>query len=338
MILEATTPTRIDLAGGTLDIYPLYVFEGGGLTVNMGIEMRSHVRVETRDDEEVYIRSEDLQMEYAAPNLEALNPTEAGPLDLIVRILQWYRPPTGVNVITHNTTPPGSGLGSSSALLIALSGALNRLNGDPLAPEDLIDVGANLEAQSIRVPTGKQDYYAALYGGVQAITFGMWKNSTEQLVTEEETLCELENRVVLSFTGESRFSGTSNWNMTKRYIENTEDTVAHMQAIKRTAYAMQDCLRAADFDRFAQVLREEWENRKRLAEGVTNERIDRIMGAAAEAGALASKICGAGGGGCMITYAPPGTREAVIAALESAGAQHLPYRIARQGLTLEQRE
>jgi D-glycero-alpha-D-manno-heptose-7-phosphate kinase len=337
MKLVARTPTRVDLAGGTLDIYPLYVFEGGGVTVNAAISLESTVWVESRDDGSFYIRSLDLELTYRAPSFETLDAEAAGPLGLVVRAIQHYEPPCGLSVTTRNTTPAGSGLGSSSSLLIALSGALNRFRGNPLTKEQIIDFAANIEAQAIQVPTGKQDYYAAMYGGVQAIHFGMLENTSEVLLPEEEGLRELERRLILSYTGESRFSGANNWAMMKRYIDQEGDTVERLRAIKRTAEAMRECLLEADFDRFAELLREEWENRKGLAEGVSTPRIERIMAAASSAGALASKICGAGGGGAMITYAPPEKRAPVEQALREAGAEILAFRIARQGLVVEER-
>lgn len=336
MRLTARTPTRMDLAGGTLDLYPLYVFEGGSITVNAAISLYSTVWVEGRDDGAFHIRSRDLKATYTAPSFEALDPEEAGPLSLLVRTIKYYEPPCGLSVVSENTAPHGSGLGASSSLLIALSGALNTLKGNPLSKTKMIDFAANIEAQEIKIPTGKQDYYAAMFGGVQAIHFGLLENTSETLLPEENLLQELEQRIILSFTGESRFSGVTNWAMMKRYIEREGDTVERMRAIKRTAEAMRRCLLEADFEGLGAVLREEWENRRGLAEGVSTPHIERLMAAAEAAGAVASKICGAGGGGAMITYVPPQKRATVEQALVEAGAQILPYHIDRQGLVVEE--
>jgi D-glycero-alpha-D-manno-heptose-7-phosphate kinase len=334
MIVEATAPTRIDLAGGTLDIYPLYLFEEGGITVNIGIDVVSRVRVSTRADGAVSIRSVDTGLEERAPSLDAL--AFGGPLDLCVRILRFYRPATGVDVELENRAPRGSGLGASSSLLIALSGALNALTGSRYNPETIINFGADLEAQNIRIPTGKQDYYAAMHGGVNAIWFNVEGNRVEPLLVDEAAVHTLEERLVLSFTGISHFSGATNWDMLRNYIEGRGDTRAKMAGIKQTALAMRDALQAGDFDAFARVLDQEWQNRRGLAEGVSTPEIDRMMAAAHRAGALASKICGAGGGGCMISFAREGRRDDVIAALEAHGARHIPYRISRTGLEVKE--
>ncbi|UCH33275.1 MAG: hypothetical protein JSV65_11910 [Armatimonadota bacterium] len=334
MTIRATAPTRIDLAGGTLDIYPLCVFVDGGITLNMGVNFLSHVTVEPRADARIHLRSEDTGATLEAPDVASLPVGQE--LDLVARIIKFYSPEIGVNVTTRNTVPQGSGLGASSSLLIALTGALDRLNGTDFTADQFVDWGANIEAQCIGIPTGKQDYFAALYGGVSAIWFRVDGNERRPLVTDEDFLRALETSIILTFTGESRFSGTSNWNMLKAYIEDLGDNRSCMHAIKRTALAMQDALGGKDLARFAELVDEEWQNRKQLAEGVTTPHIDELMAAAAAAGAWASKICGAGGGGCMITVAPDDKRQAVIAALEAGGAKHLDYRIARQGLTVEQ--
>ena len=330
MIIRATTPNRIDLAGGTLDIWPLYAFLGGGYTVNAAVNLGSEVTIETRPDHKFDLYSEDLKTGLTADSLADLEPD--GTMDLVVRALKHYRPSVGLNIRTHNKAPKGTGLGSSSALLIALGGALFALESKAVDKQHLIDTSADIEAMLIGIPTGKQDYYAAAYGGVNAIWFGHGANRVEPLVVEDEVRQVLDERLILTFTGETRFSGTSNWNMIKAYIENTGDTRHHLAAIARTSHAVRDALLAADFDAFARALAEEWQNRKSLAEGVTTPRIDELMEKAAAAGALASKICGAGGGGCMISFCAPSRRQSVIAALVGAGAVHLAYSVRMQGL------
>ena len=331
--VTATTPNRIDLAGGTLDIHPLYVFEDGGLTVNLGIDIISRAEVETRDDGRVVLHSRDLDVTETYASLADVK--VGGTLDLLARAVRFYAPSMGVTVTTKNDAPKGSGLGASSALLMALSGALARVAGDDAPVERYIDWGANLEAQNIAIPTGKQDYYGAIYGGASAIWFELRGNRRESLDDGSGFLDTLEQHLVLSFTGISHFSGTNNWAMMKRYIDRSGDTVERLHEIKRTALAMRDALRSRDMGRVAEVLHREWTQRKGLAEGVTTPEIEAMVAAAQEAGALASKICGAGGGGCMITLAPPSRRDAVVAALEGAGARHLPCRLRHEGLRVE---
>ena len=325
-----TAPARIDLAGGTLDIYPIYIFEGGAITINAAVNLYSEVELQTRTDTTIEIISEDLNQSLIVENVSELQP--GGALDLIVRIIAFYRPDSGITVRTRNNVPKGSGLGASSALLIALSHALNELLGKTYTPNEIIDIGANLEASSIRVPTGKQDYYSATYGGINGIWFQLNGIKLEPLGRDAEIVKHLESHIILSYTGASRFSGTSNWNMMKAYIDDVEGAVEKFRRIKETALAMRSCLVEKQINDFPYLLAQEWENRKALAAGVTTPRIDELISAAQAAGAMASKICGAGGGGCMITYASPDVRENVERALTQHGAKIIPFRIPGEGV------
>lgn len=334
MKIRAVTPNRIDLAGGTLDIFPLYLFEGEGLTVNLGIDVHSQVEIETLADRRVILHSRDFGQTLEAEDVDAL--PLGRELDLVARAVKFFRPGSGIRVTTENQAPRGSGLGASSALLMALSGALARLVGLKHTMDNIIDWGANLEAQSLGIPTGKQDYYGAVYGGVSAIHFGVKGAQREAVPVDRNFRQELEDRLILSFTGVSHFSGTNNWNMMKRYIDAEGDTVPRLRAIKETAFRMRDALASRDLERVAAVLAQEWEQRKGLAEGVTNPQIERMVADAQAAGALASKICGAGGGGCMLTISQRGARAAVENALQGAGASVIPFRIDMDGLQVEE--
>lgn len=332
MIIRVTTPSRIDLAGGTLDIWPLYTFVGGGYTVNAAIDVGSEVTLETRDDGVYDIFCEDINERQTGSDLEELDPE--GPGGLLVRALKVYQPTTGLSLRTRNRAPKGTGLGSSSSLLIATSAALWQLAEREIDKEVLIDIAANIEAQCILVPTGKQDYYAAAYGGVNAIWFGLEGNRREPLIVDEATVRELDERLTLVFCGETHFSATTNWNMLKCYVEDAGATRASLEVIKRSSDAMRQCLLHGDLHDFARCLDEEWTARKALAEGVTTPLIDDLMEAAKHEGALASKICGAGGGGCMISYCQPGRREAVDRILESMGAMVIPFSIRTKGIDI----
>src|SRR5258708_39484783 len=198
MNVDAVAPCRIDLAGGTLDIWPLYLFLDGGLTVNIGIDLFSRVKIEPRGDQRVHLRSLDTGAELEAASVDEL--PLGGPLDLLARAVRFYRPPSGIDLTTENAAPTRSGLGASSSLLICLSGALNAYNGAQPTLECLVDCAANLEAQNIRIPTGKQDYYPPLYGGVNAIWFEVGGNRVEPLLVDEAARSLLERRLILSLT------------------------------------------------------------------------------------------------------------------------------------------
>lgn len=343
MKVSATVPTRIDLAGGTLDVYPLYLFEGGGLTVNAAIGVYSHVTVEERPDARIHIRSEDTGVQETFASLEEMQAQMGGPLDLVKKALRFYRqqsdPGCGLDIVLQSEAPAGSGLGASSALLMALSSALNELQGMGLSKDRLIDLGANIEAQAIGIPTGKQDYFPPLFGGVCSIWFDVDGHRLERLNEAQnggnDLIDRLNERLILSFTNINRFSGVTNWAMLKRYIEKEGDTVAHMRRIKEVAQAMRHSLVARDLDEFARLLAVEWENRMALAEGVTTPEVEAMMATAEAAGARASKLCGAGGGGCMITYAQPRDVPTVEKVLAEAGATLIPFHIVPEGIYIQ---
>jgi len=342
MRVSATVPTRIDLAGGTLDVYPLYLFEGGGLTVNAAVNVYGHVTVEERQDAQIHIRSEDTGLKATFASLSEMS--MGGPLDLVKRALGFYcrqsNPHRGLNVTLRSEAPHGSGLGASSALLMALSSALNVIDNLGLSKARIIDLGANIEAQAIGVPTGKQDYFPPLFGGICSIWFDVDGHRLERLGEGSDLIDRLNERLVLTFTNITRFSGITNWVMLKRYVDREGDTVGHMRRIREVADAVRQSLIAEDLDEFAHLLAVEWENRKALADGVTTPEIDAMMAVARSRGALASKVCGAGGGGCMITYAEPHDVPAVKAALVEAGAALMPasgeaFRIVPEGIQVE---
>lgn len=333
MKVRATTPTRIDLAGGTLDLYPIYLLEEGGLTINCAIDTFCTVTVEARNDTNIHFKSLDLGIEETHDDINALS--TGGELEILARAVRFFNPSVGLNITAENRVRKGSGLGASSSLLIAGMVALQEITGSNFTPGQIIDFAADLEAQCIRVPTGKQDYFAAIYGGVSALEFDAAGGRRDCLIENKEDIGELESRLVLSFTGEPRFSGATNWNMIKSYIEGESKTLDGMREIKKVAFSMRDRLQERDWNGLATMVDREWQNRRSLAEGVTNDEVERIMKAALEAGALANKLCGAGGGGGMITCIEPENREKVEAALSSAGADVMPFKIVNEGIRLE---
>ena len=330
MSITVTAPMRIDLAGGTLDLHPLYLFLERPLTITISINIYSQARVRAIEGNRVRLISEDLGSSIEVENTAELQ--FGGPLDLLVRAVNFYAPQGGVELITHSGAPKGSGLGASSSLLMSISKALSLFSGRGDSIHDLIMYGASLEAQNLRIPTGYQDYYGACLGGINGLEFKIDGHNIRSLYSSQDFFTKLNDSLIVSFTGISHFSGTSNWNMLKRYIDNEGDTVKRMEAIEDTAHQMWDALICEDLDKVAEALDREWQTRRGLAEGVTNASIDAMVLAAKNAGALASKICGAGGGGCMLTLARPQERQQVIEALESKGAEILEVSIDSQGL------
>ena len=226
-------------------------------------------------------------------------------------------------------------MGASSSLLMCASKALSLFSERDDSINDLILFGASLEAQSLRIPTGYQDYYGACLGGINGLEFRVSGHNIRTLYPSPEFLQELNDSLIVTFTGISHFSGTNNWNMLKRFIDNEDDTVERMKEIEEIAHNMWEALICEDLRKVASALDREWQNRRKLAEGVSNDKIDALMSAAKGAGAWASKICGAGGGGCMVTICPKNKREKVIKAIESHGGQIIDCSIDKDGLVVD---
>ncbi len=333
MKITARAPNRIDLAGGTLDIYPLYIFLKGGYTLNAAIDLYSTVTLETRSDDGFSFRSLDMGSELHVSREDLLAGTaDNSDFRLLVQGVRQYLPRQGLTITSDNQAPKGSGLGASSALLIALSGALNQVNSSYLPGESLIARAADLEAWVLDIPTGKQDYYAALYGGLQAIHFSDAGITREHLRPGSDFLERLNAGLILSFTGQSHFSGTNNWNMMKRYIDDQGQSRESLRAIQKTSAQLYQAIQAQDLDSLYGLLNQEWRNRKALAEGVSTPQIEEMIAAANAAGAKANKICGAGGGGCLLTLCAPENRQQVQAALQATGVEIMNHQITWQGL------
>jgi D-glycero-alpha-D-manno-heptose-7-phosphate kinase len=215
MIIESSAPTRVDLAGGTIDIPPLFLFHEGAATVNFAIDLLARVRIETRSDDKIVLESIDRGVKFET-SLDKIGELAFEPcLELLAKLVYFFKPEVGFNMTTDSKAPAGAGLAGSSTLNIACIGALNALVGNRYAPEKFIPIAANVECQVIKVPTGFQDYYSAQYGGVACIHFRPDGMEREALDIDTKTI---ENRVVVLYTGEPRNSGTNNWEITKRLI------------------------------------------------------------------------------------------------------------------------
>ncbi len=336
MEIEVVAPNRIDLAGGTTDLYPLYLLMDGGCTVNVAITVNSRVKMITRGDKRIRIVSEDLGEVVEISDRSELQVD--GPLGLVCRAVRALPPESGVKIFTHNLAPAGSGLGASSALLVALLRGLLELRQESADLRMIVDLAAEIETAAIGVPAGKQDYIAALFGGISLIDFG-YRGFARSAVSDESTrFDDLERRLVLSFTGEGRFSGMNNWEITKKYIDDEGEVRNTLIRIRDVAREVKRVVAAGLWDDLPELVDQEWTLRRSLAPGVTTDRIDAIMAAARSRGALANKICGAGGGGCMITLTPPERRSAVEDAIARAGGQVLEYKIDRQGLSVTRQD
>lgn len=327
MIVEATAPTRIDLAGGTLDIWPLYLFHPGALTVNVAIDRRAHCRVETGWRG---IRIESADTGSVAEGRDVGEVLAGGSLPLVACVLRAMGVETGVRVATRSRVPAGSGLGGSSALAVAVAGALAGATGRPREAERLLAVVRDAEAQCIGVPTGVQDYLAALHGGVLGVRLEAGGVEVERLPVAAELI---EDRLLLVDAGVTRFSGLNNWEVFKARIDGDQRVRQALAEICSVSAGLRGALLAGDALEVGALLRREWDARKRLASAVTTAEVDRIVELALAAGG-AAKACGAGGGGMVAVWDACGRREPLLRALSGAGFALVPFRVEAAGLSV----
>jgi D-glycero-alpha-D-manno-heptose-7-phosphate kinase len=328
-LVSASAPTRIDLAGGTIDIWPLYLFHDGAVTVNAAISLRAHVEIHARSDLAIELESIDTHRRVLASDWNALPRTTE--LPLLANLARHFQL-RSASLLTRGESPAGAGIAGSSALAVAACGALARWAGASLDPEALLGVAMNIECQTIAVPAGVQDYRPAMYGGIAAIELGVGGVRRVPLAVDP---LELERRVVLAYTGAPRNSGTNNWDITKRHLDGDGAIFDSFERIRDTAAALRVALSEGRWERVGDLIAEEWINRKRLAPGVTTGTIDALIARATAAGATAAKVCGAGGGGCLFCYGPPARRGDIAEALAQGGARILDFRIETDGLRVE---
>lgn len=332
MIIESSAPTRVDLAGGTIDIPPLFLFHEGASTVNFAIDLLAKCRIETRSDDKILLESLDRGVKFET-SLDHIGELKNEPrLELLAKLVYFFKPETGFEMITDSQAPAGAGLAGSSTLNIACIGALNKLVGDRYAPERFIPIAANVECQVIKVPTGYQDYHSAQYGGVSSIHFGPEGMHREALDIDVATLKE---RVVVCYTGEPRNSGTNNWEITKRHIDGDKELFDIFEGIRDTAVGIRAALLSSDWNSVGELLKKAHPQRKRLSPNITTPHMDQLIDNAIAAGAIAPKVCGAGGGGCMAFFCEEGKRESVEQVLSSdPNVEVLNWNLSNDGLVV----
>src|SRR5438132_1955282 len=330
MIIESSAPTRVDLAGGTIDIWPLYLFHPGAMTVNFALSLRASVRLERRSDGRIILESRDrgVRLETTTDRIDELAGDKT--LELVSKAVHFFRPEQGFHLITNSEAPAGAGISGSSALAIALMGALNRLVGNRYDERKFITIAANIETSVIKVPAGFQDYYPAFHGSVSSIHFRADGIEREHLPVD---VAEIEKRFVICYTREPRLSGINNWDIFKRHIDGDPALFEIFERIRDAAVEMRAALLANDWRAVAEVMRAAYPNRKRLAPTITTPHMDALVEKALANGAEAAKVCGAGGGGCIAFLCAEGRQQDVETALgQEEGTQILDWKVSREGL------
>jgi D-glycero-alpha-D-manno-heptose-7-phosphate kinase len=329
--LTALAPCRVDLAGGTVDIWPLYLFHPGAVTVNFAVSVLTRCTIRRLAGKKIHLKSIDTGAEDRFADCDELCTAKKYHHPLAAHLVRFFCPEDGLEIETHSESPAGAGISGSSALMIATTAALARWTGRDLTLEEIRVLAQSVEAQLIRVPTGCQDYYPALYGGVNAIHLDPDGIHREAVPVAAE---EIDARFLLVYTGAPRQSGINNWEVFKAHINGDCRVFRNFEQIVSVARAMHDAVAAANWGEVAGLLRAEWKLRKTNAPGITTPLIDKLVAVAGRNGGLAAKVCGAGGGGCVIFMVEPEAKQRVAEALRANGARILASQVARDGLRL----
>lgn len=325
--VKACAAARVDLAGGSLDLWPIGQVVPGALTLNVAVSLAATVVCVDTGRPGVALSSKDLLQSYTWKPGQP-----GGPLALAERLCGAFGVCDGWSLAMHSDIPPGSGLGGSSAMCIALTLALKAISGREMGDAELVGLCRDVEAANLEIPTGVQDFWPAVRGGLLSIGYEPGGERVESLPVSLKTLAE---RLVVVYSGQSRLSAGTNWGLYKRFFEGELTARRGLEGVAAVARAMRERIGEEDWDGAGVLLGEEWTHRRSLADGVSTPALEALISAATGAGALGGKACGAGGGGCLAFLVPKGTRLAVERALEREGARVLPAHPVERGHMLE---
>ena len=351
--IRASAPTRIDLAGGTIDLWPIHQLLDEKATVNCAVTLPAQVDVQPSQDGRFTLHSVD-QCIKVIGTFDECTVTEKLPLLGLFLKAWWSRELPALQIRTEAKSPAGAGLGGSSCLAVALGGALlraqalvsgravedNALGDADLDEYRLVQTASDLEAKLIHAPTGIQDYWGAVRGGLNIIEFPAGGVTIETHDPADSSLAaqvtrKLEEELILCFSGKSRQSAINNWEIFKRVFDGDKTLLKKLSEIGALARQCADAVRAGDYQAMVHASVNEWAIRCQLWPNIHTPETRDQGDAALAAGARLARVCGAGGGGVMAVLAPPQIHTEVRAALESAGGTILAAGVAHRGLYIE---
>ena len=335
MIYRSRAPLRIGLAGGGTDVSPYSDLYGGAI-LNSTISLYANASIEPIEENAIIVQALDRREEqrFEWNNQLPIN----GKLDLLKGVYNRIQhdfgvPLTGFRLSTYVDAPAGSGLGTSSTLVVAIIGAFYEMLRLPLGEYDIAHYAYDIERNDLKLAGGKQDQYAATFGGVNFMEFyGGDKVIVNPLRIKQQYLNELENNLVLYFTSTSRESADIIKEQVKNVNQKNEKSIEAMHQLKEQARMMKEALLKGRLHEFGEILDFGFEQKRQMAANISNSNIDEIYFAAKKSGATGGKISGAGGGGFMIFYCPGNCRYKVIETLEKFGGQTKPYLFTKNGL------
>jgi D-glycero-alpha-D-manno-heptose-7-phosphate kinase len=331
MVVRAKAPLRLSFAGGGTDVSPFPETEGGAV-LSTTIDHFAYGSLNPRPDDQVTIESVDFGMSLDFPVTE--DPVLDGKLDLVKAAIKRLRRGDlgGYDLVLRSNTPPGSGLGSSSTMMVALVGLLHEFCGLSLDQYEIAHLAYQIERQDLNIKGGLQDHYAAAFGGFNFIEFGE-RVIVNQLRVRDEIVNELELNLLLCFTGVTRESAHIISDQTSRVTAEEARTLEGLRAQKELAVAMKSALLRGKLNEFADLLGEAWHEKKKLSPMIASPRIEEAFEIACRNGAISGKVTGAGGGGYILFYCDFKRKHRVADALERVGITATEFSFEPRGLT-----
>ena len=335
-MIRSRAPVRIDFSGGWTDVAE-FCEDSPGAVCNAAINIYSYSSIEQHDtaageEPGVQIYSADFDLFVEADSIRKLE--YDGQLDLVKAAIRHLNIERSFRISTRSDAPPGSGLGTSAAMGVALIGGLSLLTDQRFLGYEIAELASEIEREELHIRGGKQDHYGSALGGINFMEFNGEVVQTAELKVSHRTIFELEKHLILCYTGKSRLSGDIHQHVLDAYQRRDPDTMGAMTGIKNIAREMKRKLVEGDLSTFGELLDANWENQKRLHPSVTNEQIEDLFAVAKESGAIGGKACGAGGGGCLLFMAKPDREHVLRKALEKAGVTMINFNIDQRGLEI----
>ena len=318
MLIRAKVPLRISFAGGGTDVKQ-FLEQEGGCVLNATIGQYVWGTLCSRADGQINIESADLG--YVVNYDTETNPVYDGKLDLVKAAIQSLggQRSSGFDLFVHSEAPPGSGLGSSSTLMVCLVGLMKEFLNLPMTDYETANAAYRIEREELQIKGGLQDQYAATFGGFNFMEFERDRVIVNPLRIPQEIINELEHNLLLVYTGTTRMSDGIIKDQVGRYEQGEADTIHGLRRQKELAVEMKNTLLRRRLNDFGDLLHEAWESKKKLSPKISNSKIDEMYEAARKAGAVGGKITGAGGGGYMLFYCCFERKHRVAEALRKLG-------------------
>lgn len=331
MKVIAKSPTRVDLAGGTLDLWPLFDFLGGAHTINAAIDIYTQAELTKLNGSEITIEIENTKFKKTFKDLKSLFKDKSPKLDFIRPQLEYWNPAFGFHLKTSSQSPVGGGLGGSSSLTISIIAAFSEMMEQRLTTHEMVRLAHNIEAQILKTPTGTQDYIPPIEGGVNLIHYGYDDFKINKLYIPSEIF---NKHFLLVYTGKPHHSGLNNWQVLKKAVEGDKKTMKCLMGLKETSLELLEQIEKKDWN-FKKVFQNEYKWRSQISKSFSSPEIRRLEKLALKNGALAIKICGAGGGGSVIVWCADGQKEKVTQLCQEKGFQVLKASVVDHGVSIQ---